>query len=158
MRGRDERLAEPDGPQDGHCSRPCRAPGSGTHREFLVSLRPDARLPCARGWELQNLLTIARLMIWSALQRQESRGVHFRGDFPQRDDAHWQRHLACPRPICSIAPCRIRPALELYLARRRLPKSPRLRKSFQARRRLPKSPRLRKSFQALPQVGGLFYR
>ncbi len=48
------------------------------------------------GWELQNLLTIARLMIGAALQREESRGVHFRSDFPQRDDAHWQRHLTCP--------------------------------------------------------------
>src|SRR5205807_8138334 len=38
------------------------------------------------GWELQNLLTIARLMIWSAQQREESRGVHFRSDFPNRDD------------------------------------------------------------------------
>ncbi len=48
------------------------------------------------GWELQNLLTIARLMIWAALQREESRGVHFRSDFPQRDDPHWQHHLSCP--------------------------------------------------------------
>jgi L-aspartate oxidase len=48
------------------------------------------------GWELQNLLTIARLMIWAALQREESRGVHYRSDFPTRDDAHWQRHLTCP--------------------------------------------------------------
>src|SRR5262249_1099628 len=50
------------------------------------------------GWELQNLLTIARLMIGAALKREESRGVHFRGDFPQRDDTHWQRHLTCPPP------------------------------------------------------------
>jgi L-aspartate oxidase len=48
------------------------------------------------GWELQNLLTIARLMIHSALVRTESRGVHFRSDFPERDDAHWQRHVVCP--------------------------------------------------------------
>ncbi len=48
------------------------------------------------GWELQNMLTIARLMIWSALQRTESRGVHGRSDFPDRDDAHWLRHVVCP--------------------------------------------------------------
>lgn len=48
------------------------------------------------GWELQNLLTIARLMIHSALERRESRGVHFRADFPGRDDERWQRHVVCP--------------------------------------------------------------
>src|SRR5262249_12667766 len=48
------------------------------------------------GWELQNLLTVARLMIWAALQRTESRGVHYRADYPKRDDANWVRHLACP--------------------------------------------------------------
>jgi L-aspartate oxidase len=47
------------------------------------------------GWELQNLLTIARLMIDSALQREESRGCHFRSDYRDRDDARWQRHLTC---------------------------------------------------------------
>jgi L-aspartate oxidase len=48
------------------------------------------------GWELQNLLTIARLMVSSALEREESRGVHFRADFPSRDDTRWQKHIDCP--------------------------------------------------------------
>jgi L-aspartate oxidase len=55
------------------------------------------------GWELQNLLTITRLMIWSALQREESRGVHFRSDFPQREDERWRRHVACPPALREMA-------------------------------------------------------
>jgi L-aspartate oxidase len=51
------------------------------------------------GWELQNMLTCARLMIWAALQRTESRGVHYRSDHPSRDDGNWQRHLVCPATL-----------------------------------------------------------
>ena len=47
------------------------------------------------GWELQDMLTVARLMIWSARERTESRGVHFRSDYPAQDDAHWLRQLPC---------------------------------------------------------------
>jgi L-aspartate oxidase len=50
----------------------------------------------AEGWELQNMLAVARLMIWAGLERQESRGVHYRADFPVRDDGHWQHQLTCP--------------------------------------------------------------
>jgi L-aspartate oxidase len=49
------------------------------------------------GWELQNLLTVARLMIDAALRREESRGTHFRSDFPARDDVAWGlRHIVAP--------------------------------------------------------------
>lgn len=46
-----------------------------------------------RGWELQNLLTVARLMIQAALTREESRGTHYRSDFPERDDQRWITHI-----------------------------------------------------------------
>ncbi len=36
-----------------------------------------------RGWELCNLLTASRMLIASAEERKESRGVHFREDFPE---------------------------------------------------------------------------
>jgi L-aspartate oxidase len=52
------------------------------------------------GWELQNMLTIARVIVRAALQRQESRGVHFRTDFPQTDNPAWQRRLSFQRQAC----------------------------------------------------------
>ena len=45
------------------------------------------------GWQCQNMLTVARLMADSANQRQESRGVHFRRDFPETDDTQYLRHI-----------------------------------------------------------------
>ncbi|GAC1471177.1 MAG: L-aspartate oxidase [Isosphaeraceae bacterium] len=44
------------------------------------------------GWTLQNMLTVARLMISAALTREESRGVHTRGDFPV-SRPEWCRHI-----------------------------------------------------------------
>ncbi len=49
------------------------------------------------GWEFQNMLTVSRLVIDSALRREESRGVHLRLDFPDMDNAHWMRHLSIVR-------------------------------------------------------------
>ncbi|MFO0945402.1 MAG: FAD-binding protein [Planctomycetota bacterium] len=46
------------------------------------------------GWELQNMITVAGLMMRSALEREESRGTHYREDFPTTDDRNWRFHLA----------------------------------------------------------------
>lgn len=45
-------------------------------------------------WRLANLLTVGRLMAQAALRRTESRGGHYRADFPARDDVHWSAHIA----------------------------------------------------------------
>ena len=50
------------------------------------------------GWELQNLTVLASLMIEAAQRREESRGVHFRSDFPDRNDPSWQRRLEASSP------------------------------------------------------------
>jgi L-aspartate oxidase len=57
----------------------------------------DRQLEDLRGWQLQNMLLVARLMIAAALQREESRGVHQRLDFPRTDDAMWLRHITFRR-------------------------------------------------------------
>jgi L-aspartate oxidase len=47
----------------------------------------------ASAWKRFNLLIVARLIARAALRRRESRGGHFREDFPARDDLHWRVHL-----------------------------------------------------------------
>jgi succinate dehydrogenase / fumarate reductase flavoprotein subunit len=42
--------------------------------------------------ELESLLYLSAVTAQGALARQESRGAHFRTDFPRRDDAGWLRH------------------------------------------------------------------
>ena len=42
--------------------------------------------------EAQALARVACAILQSALARTESRGAHFRNDFPKRDDANFQKH------------------------------------------------------------------
>ena len=42
--------------------------------------------------ELGGMLDLAEVLVESALVRQESRGAHFREDFPKRDDPNWLKH------------------------------------------------------------------
>jgi len=39
--------------------------------------------------ELGNMLLLARVVTLGALHRNESRGAHYKPDFPERDDANW---------------------------------------------------------------------
>jgi L-aspartate oxidase len=67
------------------------AAGLETMRRELERLRvaPAAE----RAWlEFANLHAVAELIVMSALARGESRGAHFRKDFPKRDDAQFAKH------------------------------------------------------------------
>jgi L-aspartate oxidase len=46
-----------------------------------------------RHFELQNMLLLAGLVTESALEREESRGAHYRRDFEKTDDVRWKRHI-----------------------------------------------------------------
>jgi L-aspartate oxidase len=60
---------------------------------------PTALGPAAvAGWEVQNMLTVAALVTVAAMSRTESRGCHYRLDYPTTDDAHWRLHLLWKRP------------------------------------------------------------
>jgi L-aspartate oxidase len=41
-----------------------------------------------------NIATVGWLIATAALRRTESRGSHFRTDFPARDDLHWSKHIS----------------------------------------------------------------
>ncbi|MFE6866095.1 L-aspartate oxidase [Kitasatospora sp. NPDC057692] len=49
--------------------------------------------PRVETWEAANLLLVADALVTAAAQREETRGCHWREDFPERDDAHGLRHL-----------------------------------------------------------------
>ena len=43
--------------------------------------------------ELQNTVLLAKLITESAIEREESRGAHYRTDFPETDDEEWKRNI-----------------------------------------------------------------
>jgi L-aspartate oxidase len=56
----------------------------------------DARPGATRAdadWRFGSLATVGWLIARAALRRTESRGGHFRSDFPSRDDVHWSAHI-----------------------------------------------------------------
>ena len=78
----------------------------GMSRILDVSLRRPQEL------ELQNMVTVASLIVHAAWLRAETRGAHSRIDFPERDDEHWRvrvawRRGATPRRVAvEAAPAR----------------------------------------------------
>ncbi len=44
-------------------------------------------------WETTNLLTVAAALTSAAERREETRGSHWRDDFPERDDDQWAGHF-----------------------------------------------------------------
>ena len=61
--------------------------------DTLAAWQREMPLPTDRpSWELSNLVLTGQLVAEAALLRKESRGAHFRSDFPERSDK-WQRHI-----------------------------------------------------------------
>jgi len=60
--------------------------------------------PRVETWEAANLHLVATALVTAAAQREETRGCHWREDFPERDDAHWQRHLITTLAVATGTP------------------------------------------------------
>ena len=74
--------------------------------------RLEAAITCMEGWQalvqaafesrianhefrrVRSITTVGLLIARAALRREESRGGHFRSDFPNRDDIKWQKHVS----------------------------------------------------------------
>jgi L-aspartate oxidase len=66
--------------------------GAGAAELARIGAQPTEVADVA-AWETTNLHTIASALVEVATERAETRGSHWREDFPDRDDVHWSGHL-----------------------------------------------------------------
>lgn len=59
----------------------------------LESLPTDSQRPCTEAWETTNLHAVASLVAAAAAERTETRGSHWRQDYPDTDDEQWRVRL-----------------------------------------------------------------
>ena len=50
-------------------------------------------------WQVKSSLIACEAIIKSALMRQESRGAHYRSDFPKLDDQTWKINIYCRNDV-----------------------------------------------------------
>ena len=56
-----------------------------------------------RTWEVKSAMVVCEAIIRSALMRHESRGAHYRSDFPKLDDKKWKLNISCKQKRNGIA-------------------------------------------------------
>jgi L-aspartate oxidase len=77
------------------------AEGLSTARDIVERTRADLANEVNAGrafWQAMNQATVAIAVIEATLARQESRGAHYRADFPDRDPDFDFRHSILPEP------------------------------------------------------------
>jgi len=62
-----------------------------------------AESPGTRSWETANVATVARVIVEAAAHRCETRGSHWREDFPDRDDRRWRVRTVLRRTADGLA-------------------------------------------------------
>ncbi len=61
--------------------------------ELTTAAGASPEVPDVDAWETTNLMTVGSALLGAALMREETRGSHWREDFPDRDDEAWSRHI-----------------------------------------------------------------
>lgn len=61
-----------------------------TLKELGLLVSEKTKEGSTQAWEATNLFTVSTFIASAALMRQESRGAHWRQDFPKKDDKNWQ--------------------------------------------------------------------
>ncbi len=67
--------------------------------KFWQSYVMDKTFDSPQGWQCQNMLAVCLLVAKSAQMRRESRGVHFRRDFPDTDDKNFKKHTEISKEL-----------------------------------------------------------
>ena len=62
-------------------------------RTMVRDKNPVYNIEWIEALQVENMLTTLEMITRSALMRNESRGVHYRRDFPESDDSNWLRHI-----------------------------------------------------------------
>ena len=69
-------------------------PGRVMNREWIDAL------------EVVNMLNVAKIILKAAMFRQESRGAHFRADFPEKNDEKWLKNTLIQKTSDGQIDCR----------------------------------------------------
>lgn len=66
-------------------------------RDVLKEMNQVRSWSSMAAFEFQNILDVANLITQAAIIRTESRGAHFREEYPDLDDVHWKKHIVLCR-------------------------------------------------------------
>ena len=66
---------------------------NGLEQDLLPSLVARSSHDLVKAVELENMVKLGKLMVQTSLLREESRGFHFREEFPRTDNEKWLKRI-----------------------------------------------------------------
>ena len=72
------------------------------YNERWARIQADSARELIKALELRHMLVVSEMVAHASLMREESRGAHYRTDFPDEDDANWRKTLTLRRKEGSL--------------------------------------------------------